>query len=148
MTKHMIRILAAIATASAMVACSETQTATTTDPTTVAFSKGGSNTNEASTIIVLTRASTSPFARATGKAKFLAKPNERELEIEVEDVPAGTVLAISLGGKQIGTATANSFGNAELELSSERGATVPASVTGLKVVVKTTGGVVVVSGSF
>ena len=146
--RHTIRILAAIATAATIVACGESQTAAATDPTAATFSKGSSNANEALTTIVLTRASTSPFARATGKAKFQVKPNERELEVEVEDVPAGTVLVVSLGGVQIGTATANSFGSAELELNSKRVATVPASVTGLQVVVKTTGGIVVASGSF
>ena len=99
-------------------------------------------------IIQLVRPATPAFAGAEGKAKFENKSGERQLEIEVQDISAGTALTFSVGGVQLGTATSNALGNARLDLNSKRNAGVPISVTGLSVVVRAAGGAVVVAGSF
>jgi hypothetical protein len=93
-------------------------------------------------------AANAAFPGANGEAKFENEGGERELEIEVEDVPAGTELVFYLGTVEIARATADSFGNARINLNSDRGAVVPASVAGQTVTVKTSAGVVVVTGSF
>ena len=88
------------------------------------------------------------FSRANGEAKFENQGGERELEIEVEDIPAGTALVFYVGDVEVARATADSFGNARINLNSDRGGVVPASVAGKTVTVKTPEGVVVVTGSF
>ena len=88
------------------------------------------------------------FSRANGEAKFENEGGERELEIEVEDVPPGTALVFYVGDVEVARATADSFGNARINLNSDRGGIVPASVAGKTVMVRTPDGVVVVSGSF
>ena len=99
--------------------------------------------------IVLRAPATNPvFARANGEAKFENEGGERELEIEVEDVPAGTALVFYLGDTELARATADSFGNARINLNSDRGAVVPASVAGKTVSVETPAGEIVVSGTF
>jgi hypothetical protein len=99
--------------------------------------------------IVLRAPATNPaFARANGEAKFENEGGERELEIEVEDVPAGTALVFYLGDTELARTTADSFGNARINLNSDRGAVVPATVAGKTVTVKTPAGEIVVSGTF
>ena len=88
------------------------------------------------------------FARANGKAEFENQGGERELEIEVEDVAAGTALIFYLGTVELARATADAFGNARINLNSDRGANVPASVAGQVVSVTTASGAMVVLGSF
>ena len=149
MTSQSLRLLAGIASVAALTACSDSPSATVTDPTgATQSSKGTESTSANATIIQLVRPVAPVFARAEGKAKFETKSGERQLEIEVEDVPAGTALIFTLGNVRLGTATANSLGNARLDLNSKRNAGVPMSVVGLSVVVGTSGGRVVVSGTF
>ena len=90
----------------------------------------------------------SPFRAANGKAKFKSQGGERELEIEVEDVRAGTTLVFRFDGAEIGRLVANAFGYANLELNSDRGGSVPMSVAGKTVSIHTTSGAMIVSGSF
>lgn len=100
------------------------------------------------TIIALTRPSGAPFSNAKGKAKYSNRGGERELEIEAENIPAGTSVSFVLDGAVIGTGTANALREVELNLNSDRGASVPMSVAGKSVSVRTTAGAVIVSGTF
>ena len=99
-------------------------------------------------IIALRAAIDGPFRNANGKAKFKSEGGERELEVEVEDVRAGLELLFLLDDIKLGTRTTDAFGRANLELNSDRGASVPATVAGRKVTVRTAAGATVVSGSF
>ena len=105
--------------------------------------------NAAGPIVALRPPTTdAAFSRANGEAKFENEGGERELEIEVEDIPAGTALVFYVGDVEVARATADSLGNARINLNSDRGGVVPASVAGKTVTVKTPAGVVVVAGSF
>ena len=53
-----------------------------------------------------------------------------------------------MNGTQIGSAVVNSLGEANLELSTQRGNAVPSIKKGDKVKVKTAAGVLIVSGTF
>jgi hypothetical protein len=98
--------------------------------------------------IALTRPAGAAFATAKGKAKYSNRGGERELEIEAENIPAGTAVEFVLDGAVIGTGTATALREVELNLNSDRGATVPASVAGKSVSVRTAAGAAIVSGSF
>ena len=135
---------ALISTAAACRNPAEPTSSTTTTTTTTT----GTASTTAPFILLRPPTTNAAFARANGEAKFENQGGERELEIEVEDIPAGTQLVFYLGDTEIARATANSFGNARINLNSDRGATVPSSVAGKTVVVKTPAGAVVVSGSF
>ena len=119
----------------------------------------------------ITLVASTDFPNAVGRAKFEAEDgenedgaasmggsdgsggsgeSERELEIQVQGIGtlAGTKVTFSLGGVAIGTAMVGGDGQARLKLESEDGATVPLSVAGLKVEVRTAGAVPIVSGTF
>lgn len=144
-----IRLIAAIAAAATLAACSESSPTGVADD--AAFAKGSGSTTTSSTAsrieIVLIRPANAVYRSAKGKAKFASKASERELQVEVENVPVGTDLTIALGGTVIGTAKADAFGKARLNLNSTLGQTVPMSVTGQSVTVTSAAGAVV-SGSF
>ena len=88
------------------------------------------------------------FPGANGQASFENEGGERELEIQVQDVPAGTALVFFLDNAQIATQTADVNGGARINLNSDAGATVPTSVAGKVVSVRTAAGVIVVTGTF
>lgn len=91
------------------------------------------------------------FPRASGKAKWDSRgPNaQRELEFEVEDLAPGTEVNFFLAGVQYGaTAIASAFGEANVELSTQLGHTVPTAIAGLAVEARTPAGVVIVAGVF
>ena len=104
--------------------------------------------NENETEITLTASADFPGAR--GRAEFESEDSERELEIRVDrlDALAGTTVGFFLGGVSIGTRMVSGDGEARLELESEHGGTVPMSVAGQTVEVRTAAGVVIVSGTF
>jgi hypothetical protein len=125
-----------------LAACSDT-----TGPVTGASTPAAQFVNAESSArreIFLRRPANAPFPNAHGKATFKTG-GERELQIEVEDVRAGTRLVFFLGTRRLGTRTTNQFREARLEL---RGAAAPTSVAGKLVQVKTTTGRVVVFGRF
>jgi hypothetical protein len=157
------RTIAALATLSFAVinlaACSDASP--TAASSTAQLSRGGSasdnsnngNNNGAKAAvtkleIALIRPTVAAFPRAEGKAKFEAKGTEKELQVEVEHVPAGTALIVLADGVTIGNITANALGEAELHLNTTHGDTVPVIVAGSIVSVTTTAGAVVVSGTF
>ena len=89
------------------------------------------------------------FPAATGKAVFKTNGVQRELDIEVQHIPPGTVVLFYLGLKQIGTAqTADALGAAQVVVNTELGDVVPLTVVGKRVKVKTDAGILVVRGRF
>ena len=107
------------------------------------LAKGGDATR-------LTLKSDKAFPAAKGSAKFKATAEERELQVEVEQIRrlAGKRVVFVVGGKKIATKKVNRFGAAEINRNSERGQFVPAVGAGTSVRVKTAGGVLIVKGSF
>jgi hypothetical protein len=93
---------------------------------------------------------TRAFPAAKGKAKFEAKNDERQLEVEVEHVRRlkGQRVTVFVGGTKIGSVRVNAFGAAEIERNSERGQAVPRVAAGTKVVVRTARATAIVKGSF
>ena len=90
------------------------------------------------------------FPVAKGSATFKAKGGERELEAEVEHIRrlAGRRVVFSVAGKKVGVAKVSRLGAAHISRNSERGQLVPSVGAGTAVKVRTTGGVLIVSGSF
>lgn len=93
---------------------------------------------------------TRAFPAAKGKAKFEAKKDERQLEVEVEHIRRlkGQRVTVFVGGAKLGSVRVNAFGAAELERNSERGQLVPPVSAGTKVVVRTARSAAIVAGSF
>lgn len=145
--RRTLRTLAAVGSLAALAACNESSPTGIVE-TDAALSRGSSGGSTANRVeIVLTRPAGAVFANAKGKAKFASKTGERELQIEVENIPAGTTLNFFVDGVQVGSATASALREANLNLNSQRGDAVPLTVTGKSVSVRTAAGVVV-SGSF
>lgn len=90
------------------------------------------------------------FSAAKGTAKYKVDGANRELQVEAENLlaVAGKTVNIFVNGSKLGSTTVNSLGAARLKRSTETGAVVPVIVTGSKVEVKTTAGVLIVSGRF
>lgn len=95
----------------------------------------------------LARTSDAPAA-AKGKAKFDQSASRTNFSVEAENLRAlnGKVATILVNGSQVGTATIT-LGRAKLELTNQRGGTVPAIATGSRVDV-VVGTVRILSGSF
>lgn len=147
-----IRLTSAAALLS-LVACGDSSPTGVNDPSLRRGSdnvggQSGGGTSSDRVIIALSRPAGAPFASAKGKAKFSNRGGERELEIEAENIPAGTAVSFVLDGAVIGTGTANALRAVELNLNSDLGASVPASVAGKAVSVRTAAGAVIVSGTF
>ena len=86
-----------------------------------------------------------------GKAEFRQRAGgDRKLEVEVEDVnlPAGTVLNVSVNGQNVGAITLGALRAGEIELETERGQAVPVISNGASVVVTNQSGATIVSGAF
>src|SRR5215207_8883404 len=86
-----------------------------------------------------------------GKAEFRQRPgNDLRLEVEVQDVnlPAGTVLDVFVGGRQVAALTLNTLRAGEVELETERGQAVPAVTNGTTVAVRNQAGANIVTGAF
>ena len=161
MARPLFRLLAITAALTALAACSESSPSGPIDsPASLARGsddvgpddnggRGGRKSATKTEVRISLRAvAGSPFRAASGKAKFKIDGSERELQIEAEDVRAGTVLQFHVGGTLVGTATANGLGEARLNLNSTLGQSVPMSVTGQSVTVSLTDGTRVLAGSF
>lgn len=149
--KTSLRVLTALFAVASLAACSDSSpvgVSATTDSAVQAKGSNGGGVSAATTTIVLSAPANAVFRSAKGKAKFAATANERELQIEVENVPAGTILNVAVGGTSVGSMQADAFGKARLNRNSKLGDTVPMSVAGIAVSVTTATGAVVVSGSF
>jgi hypothetical protein len=90
------------------------------------------------------------YPAVNGEAKWKSKEGERELEVQIEDAKrlAGKRLAVRIGGKLMGFMRVSALGRGRLVKSTEAGQSVPTSVTGKAVKIKTGGGTVVASGRF
>ena len=154
MQRSAFRVISVVATMVALTACSESSPTGVADDA-AALARGSSGGGAGATSaartrveIALTRPANAVFATAKGKAKFSAKTGERELQIEAENIPAGTAVVFSVGGVAVGTGTANALREVRLNLNSTLGQTVPMSVTGQAVTVTTAAGGMIVAGSF
>ncbi|MET0649173.1 MAG: hypothetical protein ABW208_21390, partial [Pyrinomonadaceae bacterium] len=85
-----------------------------------------------------------------GVARFRTRPDNRNLEIEVEkvNVPAGTILNAFVDGTKVGELMIGPTLEAEFELEAERGQFVPNVTTATKVVVSNAQGQTLLSGVF
>ena len=91
------------------------------------------------------------FRHAKGSAHWDTRNtnSKRELEIEVEDVTAGTQVDFFVNNVKVGaTTTVDALGHASINLSTELGQTVPTAAAGLAAEVRTVAGAVIVTGLF
>ena len=90
------------------------------------------------------------FPGVNGEAKWKSKGGERELEVQIQDAKklAGKQLAVRIGGKLVGHMKVNALGRARLVKSTQAGQSVPKSVAGKAVKIRTSAGVLVASGRF
>jgi predicted PilT family ATPase len=90
------------------------------------------------------------YPQAKGSAQYQAQTSQRELQVEVEHIRSlqGKHVLFYVNGAKIGAARVSSLGKAELSRNTERGQRVPQVKSGTKVMVRTSGAVMVVSGSF
>ena len=90
------------------------------------------------------------YPGVSGAAKWKSKEGERELEAQIEGAKklAGKQLAVRIGGKLVGHMKVNALGRARLVKSTQTGQSVPASVAGKAVKIRTSAGTLVASGRF
>ena len=90
------------------------------------------------------------FPGVNGEAKWKSKEGERELEIQIQDAKklVGKQLTVRIGGKVVGHMKVSALGRARLVKSTQAGQSVPASIAGKAVKIKTSGGRLVASGRF
>jgi hypothetical protein len=95
-------------------------------------------------------AGSSDYRSAKGEAEYKGEGGKGRLKVEVEGARAarGRTLDVLLGGTKLGSMTVSGDGEAEIKLSTEKGAAILASVSGRTLEVKTSDGVLVVSGRF
>lgn len=87
------------------------------------------------------------FPDAKGTASHHTAGEERELEVEVQNVEPGTELDFFYNTTHFGDATVNSQGRARIQLRTADGASVPFAVLGATISVQSEG-IVVVTGRF
>ena len=88
--------------------------------------------------------------RPHGVAEQRVRNDGSSFRVQVEDVnlPAGTVLNVLVNGTTVGTLTLDSLRQGELELNTNDGQTVPSITNGTTVVVQTSAGAALASGTF
>lgn len=148
-----LRIVPIVAVIVALTACAEGPLSPTGSSANDAAARGSSSTTSTTatsgrTIIALVAPAGAPYASAKGKAKFDTRSDRREFEIEVENIPAGTVVDFYLGDVKLGSGTADAFRQASLELNTQLGHSVPTAVSGQVAQARLADGTVLVSGSF
>lgn len=138
----------------ALAACADSPVAPVTSST-LAASQGSSSPTTTSTARIRIFANLLPsvgaaFSNAKGKGSWDSRNSnqKRELEIEIEHLPAGTTVEFFVSGASVGTRTTNALGKAEIEFSTERGQSVPLSISGVAIEIRNAAGAVLVSGSF
>ncbi len=142
MASRFISVVGAIVLAGGLTACGEGLGPADGPP--VQMARGPSNDSR----VEIALAGTADFPESDGKARFRDRGGERELQIEVEDAPTNVQVSFLVGGDTVGTATTNATGDGRLNLNTDQGDTVPASVAGLTVKVLTPQGTVIISGAF
>ena len=110
----------------------------------MAVASGGGTTTQ-----IALHASSS-FPGASGKAVSKVKGSERELQVEVEHIKslAGKHVRVFVNGNLFASPLVSSLGAAGVEHSTEKGQSVPRIHSGSTVRVRTTGGTLIVSGTF
>jgi hypothetical protein len=90
------------------------------------------------------------YPRATGSAQYQTQPGQREFQAEVDHIKslAGSRVTVKVNGGVVGRPKVSALGHAQLTRNTERGQAVPRIVHGSKVVIRTGGGVRIVSGTF
>jgi len=108
-----------------------------------AHAKGGDATR-----ISLT--GSAPYANAKGTAKYKAAGGEREFQVELENARplAGKTLNVFVNGTRVGSMRVSALGVGRFSRNTDLGQSVPLISAGSRVQIKTTAGVIVVSGSF
>lgn len=146
---------AALIAALSLSACSDSPLAPVDVAANAAAARGTSTTQTSTTARIrvfaeLTAPAGAADFSAKGKASWDSRNNntKRELELEVEHLPVGLSVEFFMDGAKVGAATTNSLGKAAVEFSTELGQSVPMSVAGSKVEVRTAAGAVIVNGSF
>ena len=147
---------AALIAAFSLSACSDSPLSPVDVAANAAAARGSSSTTTSSStarirvFANLTPPSGGAYTSAKGKASWDTRNGnaQRELELEVEHLPAGLAVEFFMNGARIAGATTDSFGEAEVEFSTQLGQPVPTSVAGSTVEVRTAAGVVIVTGSF
>lgn len=92
-------------------------------------------------------AATSPAeSLASGKAKFEMRGDRTRLSVQIEDIVAAGAVEITVGGISLGTVQINAVGQADVNLDSRDGDSVPVLEDG-DVIVVTAGGTVILTGS-
>ena len=151
------RLIASALLAMTITACADSPLDPTSTAASAAASRGSSatttTTSTAARVRVyafLTPPSGAPYSSASGKASWDSRNGnaKRELELEVEHLPAGLAVEFFMNGVVVGNSTTDSLGKAEIEFSTELGQSVPVSVAGSTAEVRTAAGVVLVTGSF
>lgn len=147
MSRRIPTLIAALLLTAAIQACGPNDLPTSSE--TLSNSRGGGGGNEVRLLVTLRAPQNAVFPAANGKASWKSRPSRRELEIEVEDLRPGRRIDFFLDGNQVGTRqTVNALGAARIDLSTQLGQPVPASVAGKRVEARTAGGVLVVAGTF
>jgi hypothetical protein len=99
-------------------------------------------------------ATTPPDTNADGSAKFEVRGTRMKLSIEGEHLTPGDSVSFFVGGTKVGTRVVGALGEAELELDTQHGDTIPTvtatagTVLGTAVSIKNAAGATLVSGSF
>ena len=90
------------------------------------------------------------YPRATGSAQYQTQPGQREFQAEVDHIRslAGSRVTVKVNGGVVGRPKVSALGHAQLTRNTELGQAVPRIVHGSKVVIRTAGGVRIVSGTF
>jgi hypothetical protein len=98
----------------------------------------------------ITLTHTTAFPKATGGAQYQSQPGQRELQIEAEHLTslASKQVVFYANGSKYGTATVTSYGVAQIDHNTELGQTVPTITHGSIVTVRTTGGALILHGTF
>ena len=92
----------------------------------------------------------SAFSGVSGEAKWTSKSGERELEVQIQDATklAGKRLTVRIGGTVVGHMKVTALGQARLVKRTQAGQSVPTSVAGKAVKIRTSSGMLVASGRF
>ena len=92
----------------------------------------------------------SAYPSATGSAKYQARSDERELQIEVQRIRtlAGKSVVFYARGTKLGASKVSTTGTAEIERNTELGQSVPTIIHGSTVSVRTATGTVIATGRF
>lgn len=89
-------------------------------------------------------------AGGSGSARARNRDDYREIEVEAESLKlvAGTILKVTIDGKDVGVMTLRGQRSARFELRSDRGKLVPAIGAGSKIAVVDQKGNVLMAGTF